>query len=188
MNFKLIADIARSLLLARWKQTLVAAVGVTFSITMFITLLGFMEGLNNLLDGLVLNRTPHIRLYNEVKPNQDQPVNRYKDYSTSYNFIQSVKPGSNRQELYNSGAILTALKQDDRVLGYAPKITTQVFFNAGTNDITGVINGINVEAEIQLFHFKDYVTYGTAADIDIYPIVLFWARDWLINYWLNLEM
>ena len=62
MNFKLIADISIQLLLARWKQTLVAAIGVTFSITMFVTLLGFMNGLNDLLDGLILNRTPHIIL------------------------------------------------------------------------------------------------------------------------------
>ena len=33
---KLTLDIAFALLLARWKQTLVAAIGVTFSITMFI--------------------------------------------------------------------------------------------------------------------------------------------------------
>ena len=166
MNLKLITDIARSLLLARWKQTLVAAIGVTFSITMFIALLGFMNGLNDLLDGLVLNRTPHIRLYNEAKPNEHQPVNQYKDSRSSYNFIRSVKAGTNRQELYNSTAILATLGQDERVLGYAPKITSQVFFNAGTNDITGVINGIDVEEEIRLFHFKDYVTSGAAIDIN----------------------
>jgi lipoprotein-releasing system permease protein len=73
MNYKLIADVSRSLLLARWKQTLVAAIGVTFSITMFISLLSFMSGLNDLLDGLIINRTPHIRLYNEIKPSAQQP-------------------------------------------------------------------------------------------------------------------
>lgn len=31
---------------------MVAAVGVMFSITMFIALLGFMNGLNDMLDGL----------------------------------------------------------------------------------------------------------------------------------------
>ena len=66
MNYKLIFTIAKSLLFARWRQTLVAAIGVTFSITMFITLLSFMTGLNDMLDGLILNRTPHIRLYNEI--------------------------------------------------------------------------------------------------------------------------
>ena len=68
MNYKLIFSIAKSLLLARWKQTLVAAIGVTFSITMFIALLSFMTGLNDLLDGLILNRTAHVRLYNDIKP------------------------------------------------------------------------------------------------------------------------
>jgi lipoprotein-releasing system permease protein len=128
MNPGLIFRIARSLLLARWKQTLVAAVGVTFSITMFIALLGFMTGLNDLLDGLILNRTAHVRLYNEIKANVQQPINHSTAYKQSYNFIRSVKPVNNRQEIYNSGAILQVLRTDDRVKGVAPKITAQVFF------------------------------------------------------------
>lgn len=165
MNHRLIFRIAKPLLLARWRQTLVAAIGVTFSITMFIALLGFMNGLNDLLDGLILNRTAHVRLYSEIKPNVDQPVNSAADFQDSYNFIRSVKAGSGRQEIYNSGAILQALRHDERVRGVAPKITAQVFFNEGAVDITGVINGIDVEAESELFHFTDYVVQGNALDI-----------------------
>jgi lipoprotein-releasing system permease protein len=165
MNFRLIVRIAKSLLLARWKQTLVAAIGVTFSITMFIALLGFMTGLNDLLDGLILNRTAHVRLYNEVKPNSLQPINHADTFRDSYNFIRSVKAGNSRQEIYNSGLILQTLRNDSRVRGVAPKITAQVFFNEGTVDITGVINGIDVEAESNLFHFTDYVVQGNALDI-----------------------
>lgn len=165
MNPGLIFRIARSLLLARWKQTLVAAVGVTFSITMFIALLGFMTGLNDLLDGLILNRTAHVRLYNEIKANVQQPINHSTAYKQSYNFIRSVKPVNNRQEIYNSEAILQVLRTDDRVKGVAPKITAQVFFNDGGVDITGVINGIDVEAESELFHFNDYVIEGNPLDL-----------------------
>ncbi|WP_439882698.1 ABC transporter permease [Pontibacter sp. MBLB2868] len=165
MNSKLILGIAKSLLLARWRQTLVAAVGVTFSIAMFITLLGFMNGLNDLLDGLILNRTPHVRLYNEIKPTQNQPVNASEEFKDSYNFINSVKSGFARQEIYNSGPIMKAVKADKRVLGAAPKLTAQVFFNEGTIDITGIINGIEVEEEMRLFNFQDYVTAGSAIDV-----------------------
>ena len=165
MNYKLIFSIAKSLLLARWKQTLVAAIGVTFSITMFITLLSFMTGLNDLLDGLILNRTAHIRLYNDIKPNKNQPVNSTPAFKNSYNFIHSLKSGNSRQEIYNSAAIIKTIHEDKRVLGLAPRITAQVFFNDGTTDITGVINGIDVEAESNLFHFEEYVTSGTAIDI-----------------------
>ncbi|QEC70035.1 ABC transporter permease [Panacibacter ginsenosidivorans] len=165
MNYKLIISIAKSLLLARWRQTLVAAIGVTFSITMFVTLLGFMNGLNDLLDGLILNRTPHVRLYNEIKPNKNQPVNMAAEFKNSYNFIQSIKSSSSRQEIYNSGSIMQTLQKDSRVVGFAPKITAQVFFNDGTIDITGVINGIDVQAETKLFSFNDYIIEGASIDL-----------------------
>ena len=152
-------------MLARWKQTLVAAIGVTFSITMFIALLGFMNGLNDLLDGLILNRTAHIRLFNEIKINEDQPIYHIDKEKNAYHFLYSVKPLSSRKEIYNSQPIIQAIQQDDRVLGLAPKINAQVFFNAGTIDITGVINGINPEAESKLFHFDDYVTTGSSRNL-----------------------
>lgn len=169
MKLKLITNVSKSLLLARWKQTLVAAIGVTFSITMFITLLSFMTGLNDLLDGLILNRTPHIRLYNEIQPSAQQPIDLSETYKGHYNFIRSIKPKNERLEIANSGAILSALKKDERVQGIAPKITAQVFYNVGAVDLTGIINGIDVEAENKLFFFNDYVTEGNFIDLKNIP-------------------
>jgi lipoprotein-releasing system permease protein len=165
MKYKLLMSVAKSLLLARWKQTLVAAIGVTFSITMFITLLGFMTGLNDLLDGLILNRTPHIRLFNDIKPNENQPIKLDKNYKEYHHFISSIKSESNKQNIYNSGSIMEALKKDTRVQGFSPKINAQIFFNEGMIDITGVINGIDYEEESRLFHFDEYVTTGDAHDL-----------------------
>jgi lipoprotein-releasing system permease protein len=169
MKLKLLASISKSLLLARWKQTLVAAIGVTFSITMFITLLSFMSGLNDLLDGLIVNRTPHVRLYNEIQPSKKQPIDLHHQYQNHYNFVSSVKPKNELLQIQNSGAIMQMLKTDPRVLGVAPKITAQVFYNVGAIDLTGVINGIDVEAENRLFLFKDYVTAGNYIDLKNTP-------------------
>lgn len=167
MKYKLIFSIAWSLLMARWRQTLVAAVGVTFSITMFIGLLSFMAGLNGLLDGLILNRTAHIRLYKEVKASKDQPVDLAD--KKSYHFVASVKPKNERIEIYNSAAIMKTLRNDSRVEGVAPKITAQVFYNVGMLDLTGMISGIDVEAENKLFLFKDYVIAGNYIDLKNTP-------------------
>lgn len=156
-------------MLARLKQTIVAAVGVTFSITMFVTLLSFMSGLNDLLDGLIINRTAHIRLYNEIKPSDLQPVNLSETYKTYHNFVSSVKPKKERLQIYNNGAIMDFLRTDKRISGIAPKITTQVFYNVGAIDLTGVINGIDVEAENRLFLFQDYVTEGNYIDLKNTP-------------------
>lgn len=167
MNIKLIVQVSISLLLARWKQTLVAAVGVTFSIAMFVTLLGFMNGLNDLLDGLIMNRTAHIRLYHDINVSKNQPVDLLSPNSS--NFINSVKPKNQRLELYNSAQIMQAIKQDARVLGVAPKINAQVFYNVGTIDLTGVINGIDPDEENRLFMFSDYVTSGNYLDLKNIP-------------------
>lgn len=169
MKYKLILSISKSLLLARWKQTLVAAIGVTFSITMFITLLSFMSGLNDMLDSLILNRTPHIRLYNEIQAAKTQPVDKSNRFKSHYNFIHSIKPKAELLEIHNSAAIMNSLKKDKRVLGIAPKITAQVFYNVGAIDLTGVINGIDVEEENRLFKFKDYVTSGNYIDLKNIP-------------------
>lgn len=169
MNVKLLLDISRSLLLAKWRQTLVAAIGVTFGITMFIALLSFMTGLNQLLDGLVVNRTPHIRIYNEIKPNAHQPVTLSPQFKNSYNFIRSIKSGNSREEIYNSEAIMKTIDADKRVKGYSPKIASQVFYNDGAVDITSFINGIDVNKEIGLFNFRDYVSEGKAEDIKTIP-------------------
>ncbi len=166
MNSRLIIDIAINLIRARLKQSIVAAVGVTFGIAMFVTLLGFMNGLNNLLDGLMLNRTPHVRLYNEVKPSPDQPVLISKDYKNNTNFIQSIKPKDRGREIYNSKAIINILKQDKRVIDVAPKVTAPVFFNTGSIEITGVVNGIDVPAEEHLFKVSDYIIEGNVFDLN----------------------
>ncbi|MEN9386075.1 MAG: hypothetical protein RLZZ185_816, partial [Bacteroidota bacterium] len=109
MNIKLIVQVSISLLLARWKQTLVAAIGVTFSITMFVTLLGFMNGLNDLLDGLIMNRTAHIRLYHDINVSKQQPIDLLQPQSQ--NFVHSLKPKNQRLEIYNSGQIMQAIQQ-----------------------------------------------------------------------------
>ncbi len=169
MNLALIIEVSRSLLVARWRQTLVAAIGVTFSITMFIALLSFMSGLNKMLDGLVLNRTPHIRLYKEVQPSADQPVTLSAEHKNSYAFIRSVKPKVDRLDLYDSKAIRGFLAKDDRVEGFSPRLSTQVFYNIGALDLSGNIDGVDPDEENRLFRFSDYVVTGNYLDLKWVP-------------------
>lgn len=165
MNFKLILNIAFHLLQARLKQTVVAAIGVTFGIAMFISLVSFMNGLNDLLDGLMLNRTPHVRLYNEIKPSENQPVNLSESFQKNSNFIHSIKPKDRGKSIYNSKTIIKVLKADSRIVDVAPKIMTPVFFNSGTIEISGIINGVDVMAEEKLFTFSDYIIDGKITDL-----------------------
>jgi lipoprotein-releasing system permease protein len=169
MKMPLLARIAFSLMQARWRQSLIAAIGVTFGIAMFITLLSFMTGLNDLLDGLVLNRTPHVRIYKDIKPNEQQPIQMVDEMPDAYHFVQSVKSGNSRQSIFNSKSLITAVLADERVEGLSPKVTTPVFFNDGQVEISGVINGIDPIAEARFYHFDDYIRAGKSGDIQFVP-------------------
>ncbi len=169
MKIKHLTEIAGALMLARWKQTLVAAIGVTFSVAFFIALLGFMEGLNQLLDGMVINRTPHIRLYNALLPSKLQPIDLYKPYTGYHNFISSVKPDNSRKVIYNAHKIIDALQKDKRIFGISPKVTAQVFYNLGIIELNGIINGIDANKEAKLFEFGDYVVEGNYHELDTKP-------------------
>jgi lipoprotein-releasing system permease protein len=166
MKFKHITEIAIALMRARLKQTIVAAIGVTFSIAFFIALLGFMEGLNTLLDGIVLNRTPHIRLFNDIQPSELQPIDLSKQFNNYHNFIHSVKPVNSRKEIYNAQQIIDNLESNEQIIGVSSKITAQCFYNLGNIDLNGIINGIEVEKEAKLFAFSDYVFVGNYRELE----------------------
>ncbi len=161
---RLLATIAVTLLRAKLRQSIVAAVGVMFSIAMFVTLLGFMNGLNQLLDGLILNRTPHIHLYNELHPSALQPVQlAYADSTTKdslHHFIRSIKPRDELPRIHDATAIMAALSKDPRVLAVSPRLVAQVIFNVGTTDLNGQVNGVDVMKEVEYYQFKDYVVAG----------------------------
>lgn len=166
INYRLLLNIAFHLLRARLKQTIVAAIGVTFSISMFITLNGFMNGLNSLLDGLMLSRTPHILLYNDIIPSEEQPVQRAPEFSGSTHIIHSVKAKDRGKSIYNNQLIIKTLKADPRVAVVAPKVSASVFFNSGSIEIAGIINGVESKSEEKIFTISQYIIEGNIGDLE----------------------
>lgn len=165
-RIKLILDISITHLTSKIKQSTIAALGVMFGIGMFIIMMSFMTGLNQLLDGLVLNRTPHIQIYNRTDPTEIQPAEQYKLLEDGMLVIHSIKPKSRLNRIHNALPILANLKEDNKIKGATPQTTCSVFYLAGTNNLNGIINGINVNDEIRLFNFEDYIVDGEASSLE----------------------
>ncbi len=164
-NFKIILDISKTFLLSRIKQSGIAALGVTFGIGTFVILVSFMTGLNGLLDGLILNRTPHIHIYNEVKRSEVQPIDLVSRFRNGLNVVHSVKPKKNQIRIHNALPLIEALKSDERVKGVTPQVSAKVFYLSGSTELNGLVNGINIENEIRLFNFDDYIVKGSPQDL-----------------------
>lgn len=164
--FIIILNISKTHLLSRLKQTAIAALGVTFGIGAFIILMSFMTGLNGLLDGLILNRTPHVHIYNEIKQSDNQPVNLVDELSNSMNVVYSIKPKQTPLKIHNALPIINYLKNYPKVKTALPQVKTQVFYMAGSIELNGIVTGINATDESTYFNFNDYIIDGNAEDLE----------------------
>ncbi|AXP82261.1 Lipoprotein-releasing system transmembrane protein LolE [Mariniflexile rhizosphaerae] len=167
MNWKVILNIAKTHLITKIRQTSIAALGVTFGIGSYITLVCFMTGLNTMLDDLILNQTPHIHIYNEIKPSKKQPLALYDKFDNSFNVVHSIKPKLSQKKIHNALPIIQYLEDDPNVKGALPQIKTSIFYMAGSIEIGGNLTGIHVMDEANLFNLKDYIVEGSPEALDI---------------------
>ncbi|MBX2827098.1 MAG: ABC transporter permease [Flavobacteriaceae bacterium] len=160
-RWNVILSIAKTHLLAKIKQTTTAALGVTFGIGAYITLVCFMTGLNKMLDDLILNQTPHVHIFNEIEPSEKQPVDLYQGFTEAMHVVHSIKPKQNQKRIYNALPLLHHLNGSEGVRGAIPQVQTQIFYISGAIELGGNLTGIDVMKEVALFNFDDYIVKGS---------------------------
>lgn len=165
MGNSVLIQIAKTHLLTRKKQSAIASLGVTFGIGTFIVLVSFMTGLNGLLDGLILNRTPHVRIYNEVQPSEKQPIEMHPSYGGKVHMVHSVKPKQDQASIYNNQPLMSTLKKNPLVMGVTPQVSARIFYQSGSVLLNGNAIGINALEEDRLFNFKQYIVNGLPKDL-----------------------
>ncbi len=165
MGNAVLIQIAKTHLLTRKKQSAIASLGVTFGIGTFIVLVSFMTGLNGLLDGLILNRTPHIRIFNEVQPSAKQPIQLHPAYKGAVHMVHSIKPKQDQASIYNNQPLMATLKKNPLVMGVTPQVSARIFYQSGSVLLNGNAIGIDPLEEDRLFNFKQYVVNGLPRDL-----------------------
>lgn len=165
MKWSLILSISKTHLLSRKKQSIIAALGVTFGIGTYIIMMSFMTGLNQLLDGLILNRTPHIHLYNEVEPTKDQPATKVPEYKDHAVFVESVKPTFSKPRIHNALPILEYLNRQSSVKGANAQVKSTAFYLGGSTQLNGALTGIDVMKEKELYALDDYIIQGSLQNL-----------------------
>ena len=164
-KLRILLSISRTHLSSRKKQSLIAALGVTFGIGTYIIMMGFMNGLNGLLDGLILNRTPHIDLYNVVEPTRVQPIDMWQGGENTVKVVSSIKPKSNQTRIHNALPLLNYLNKQKYVRGATPQVKAQAFYLAGSTQLNGVLIGVDIMQEAELYNLNEYITEGQALDL-----------------------
>ncbi|HRN93520.1 MAG: ABC transporter permease [Chitinophagales bacterium] len=157
VNFK----IAKTHLLAKKKQTLVAMLGVTFGIGMYILMISFMSGFNEYLSDAMLSATPDVHLYNDIKTDYSHSIlSDVYDTSKYLSVVHHPKPKDIQPNIKNPLAIVNSLKSDERVLAVSPQLTTQIFYNSGPVQINGSLQGVNIIEDAKLTSLRTKIKTG----------------------------
>lgn len=163
-KIKLILLISLTHLKAKLKQTIVATAGVVFGITVYIFLLSYVTGVNGYVHDMVVELTPDLRLYSEIKTSQKSLLDR-KNNSEKINFIQHIKPQNAKINIKDGKNIIEELESDKRIKIVSGSTKSQVFYNYGSLSLSGLITGIDFEKEDKMFHLSSKTTKGDFSKI-----------------------
>ena len=158
--------IAQRHLLANKKQTMVAMLGVTFGIAMFILMISFMLGVNQFMEDTMLSSTPDIHIYNDIKTDYSASIaNDYLKNKNSLVVVYHPKPKQVALNIKNAYGIINDLKNNKEVAAVSPMVSTQVFYNYGPVQINGYIDGVNILDESRLFDLASKMTDGVPENL-----------------------
>jgi lipoprotein-releasing system permease protein len=152
-------------LLAKKKQTVIAVLGVTFGISMFITMSGVVDGSNQIVENTQFKTTPHIRLYNESKALRPPVLSNIYDSTSTLLSVSHQRPRMAQEKIRQSGAIIASLRQLPEVKGITAHVTSAVLFNYGATQISGTLVGVNIKDEDALFNIHTKMKSGNMDDL-----------------------
>ena len=155
--------IAAVYLTSKLKQTMVAVLGVTFGISMYVFMNSFMTGVNDIQTTLAFTSLAHIHIYNDGPADNTDLVKRV--YPGVISNIRNSRIIQYSEGIKNTAAILSLVRSQPEVAAITPQINLTVFFRNGGNKVNGILSGVEVETENKLFNISRYVTEGAWNDL-----------------------
>ncbi len=137
--------------------------GVTFGIGMFIALVSLMTGLNDFTEELTMASSPDIHIYNDITESRASIAEEIN--TNGINIVHHQKPKKETAKVRNALQITEMIRRDPRVLGVAPTLSSQVFYNYGPVELPGNISGVDILEEDKLFDLRSKMKAGQIEDL-----------------------
>jgi lipoprotein-releasing system permease protein len=165
MKFNVNTEIALTYLTSRKKQTLVAAAGVMFGISMFIFMQSLMKGTNDYFEKMSFTNTPHIKLFNENKVADNHMLRTFLN-DASEKILVNPKQLQQSQGLTNPYGIIAQLRRNKEISGITPQVTGNVIYTSGSVELPGNIAGVDIEEENIMFDVQGNMVAGSLHDLN----------------------
>lgn len=160
MSIRINTEIALTYMVSRRKQTIVAALGVTFGISMFIFMNSLITGTNEWSEKIMLSSTPHLRLYNDNKMNDEAMLNKYAGNKT-INLISNPQFVNNDNKITNPDAVVRQLWQWKEITSISKQVNTNVIYANSNVQENGNVSGVNILEQDKMFDITSTLISGS---------------------------
>lgn len=161
--------IALTHLVGKRRQTLVAMLGVTFGIAVFIFQAGIITGFQTTFIDRTINTTANIHLYNEADKTRKSLIEQYNPAASDWVVVYSQKPKDVEPKIKNVNYIIRDIEQHPDVEGVSPFLGAQVIFRSGITQRAGRVAGVDVRREDKLFDMQQYMKEGELIRLETMP-------------------
>jgi lipoprotein-releasing system permease protein len=144
-------------LTSRRKQALIAILSVTFGVSMYVVMTGFMSGANNVQTEMAFTSLAHIRIYNDVQT--EVPIIITPQKNTLIN-IRNAKAIQYTEGIKNADKIVKEIESNPEITAITTQINMSVTYRNGSIKEGGILSGVDVVNEDKMFKIKDYMVDG----------------------------
>lgn len=162
--------IAMTHLLSKKRQTIVAMLGVTFGIAIFIFQAGLMTGFQNVFIEQTVNTSANVRIYNDVQVAKKSIYSKtLADTAQSWVLVRNQKPKDEEPRLKNGYQMMRIIENHPEVIGVSPFVGSQAIFNMGIAQVAGRVAGVDIERENNTFNVEKYMIDGDLKRLETTP-------------------
>lgn len=161
--------IAITHLLSKKRQTIVAMLGVTFGIAIFIFQAGLMSGFQKTFIDQTVNTSANIRIYNDVQKERPTLLERFRNNGETWNVVSNQKPEDEDPKIKNGRQIMEQIEKHPEVEGVSPFIGAQAIFRLGLAQVSGRVSGVEIEKENAIFSVEKYMIEGDLRKLETTP-------------------
>jgi lipoprotein-releasing system permease protein len=144
---------------------LVAALGVTVGIAIFIFMNSLMNGFEVASVESLFKSTPHLRIYKNDALSKSLVVSADSD---KINLISNPKITSESKKIINPTSLLKILKNESEVTGVTPNVSGNVFYKNGDSEVSGRVSGVIIDEQNAMFNLQSYIVDGNISHLSGY--------------------
>ncbi|MCD9576237.1 ABC transporter permease [Flavobacterium soyae] len=153
-------DIALTHILTRKKQTLVAALGVTIGVAIYLFMNSLGSGFNKYGTAEIFKNNAHIKIYKK-----DETSSVLSSDKSTLNVIVNPQVTTLSKTIINPQSLLNTVRKEPYITNAIEVVDVSVFYNKGKTQLKGTSDGVNMIEYAQMYNTSAYMLAGDVKNL-----------------------